>query len=331
MNSIVVPKKLKEGDHVRIISPSYSLSVLSEETQRFALEHLTELGLTVSFGKNCRERDEFNSSSIEKRISDLHDAFSDPEVACVMPALGGYASNQLLSHIDWELVKANPKVLCGFSDITVLNNAILTKTGMVSYSGPHFRTFGIKRLADYTLEFFRKCLFGDGAYRIVPSTFWTDFDWWKEQERSEDLPNPGWIALSEGECEGRLIGGNLGSLCLLTGTQYCPDYSRTVLFLEDDELAKPHIFDRQLQSLLHLPAFGISGLMIGRFKRDSGVTIDLLRRIIKSKPDLDGIPVIANVDFGHTEPKATLPVGGIVRLSVSHSSSERNQIEILDH
>ncbi len=132
------PTKLKTGDEVRIIAPSCSLAIISEDVRQIASKRLADLGFNISFGKHVEENDDFVSSSIQSRIEDFHDAFRDKNVKGVLTVLGGFNSNQLLKYLDWDLIKSNPKVFCGFSDITALHNAIFAKTGLVSYSGPHY-------------------------------------------------------------------------------------------------------------------------------------------------------------------------------------------------
>jgi muramoyltetrapeptide carboxypeptidase len=126
--------------------------------------------------------------------------------------------------------------------------------------------------------------------------------------------------LSEGTetaVEGRLVGTNLSTLALLHGTELMPALDGAILFVEDDFESQIHHFDRQLSSLFQQPgAAGIRGLVIGRFQRASRVTRELLGALVRAKPQLDAIPVVANLDFGHTTPLLTLPVGGAVRVEV---------------
>src|SRR3989344_4225630 len=136
--------KLKSGDGVRVVTPARSLMLpwINEELKATAKARLEELGLSVSFGKCVNEIDEFNSSPIEHRVDDLHDAFRDPSIKLILTVIGGFNSNQLLRYLYYELIRQNPKILCGYSDITALSNAIFAKTGLVTYSGPHFFSFG---------------------------------------------------------------------------------------------------------------------------------------------------------------------------------------------
>jgi muramoyltetrapeptide carboxypeptidase len=165
----IFPPRLKRGDRVRVIAPARSLSIVDNETREIANNRFKALGLTVSFGKHVEESDAFHSSSVESRLEDLHDAFADKSIQGIFTVIGGYNSNQLLRYINWSLLEDNPKILCGFSDITALQNAIFAKTGMVTYSGPHYSTFGQEYHFDYTLEHVKKCLFNSEPFFIEPS------------------------------------------------------------------------------------------------------------------------------------------------------------------
>ncbi|VVA43939.1 putative carboxypeptidase YocD [Candidatus Roizmanbacteria bacterium] len=321
MNKIY-PEKLKIDDEVRIIAPSRSMKILSEEIKNIANQRFFDLGLKFSFGKHVYETDEFNSTTIESRIEDLHNAFADRNVKGIITVIGGFNSNQLLKYIDWDLIKNNPKIFVGFSDITALNNAIFTKTGLVTYSGPHYSMFGQKLYFDYTLDYFQKCLMTDSPFEVKPSSSWSDDEWYLDQNKRELISNQGCLVINEGESEGTILGANLCTFNLLQGTEYFPDLRDSILFLEDDYETAPHTFDRDLQSLIHLPDFNkVRGLVIGRFQKKSNVTDNLLIKIIKTKKELDNIPVIANVDFGHSDPKITFPIGGEVKIVVKKNNA----------
>jgi len=278
------------------------------------------------FADNVEEVDEFDSSCIESRVADLHQAFSDTSVKAVFAAYGGYNSNQLLRYIDWDIIRNNPKMFVGFSDTTALQNAIFAKTGLVTYSGPTYSRFGQKRYFDYTLEYVQKCLFEEQEFQIFPSEYWSDDWWYTEQEKRELEKNEGWFAINSGEARGTILGGNLSTFNLLQGTEYFPDISDSVLFLEDDDESEIGIFDRDLQSLIHTPQFErVQGLVLGRFQKRSKVKTEHIKKMIQSKRELQHIPVLANVDFGHTDPIITFPIGGESEIV---SSGEEKRIKI---
>jgi len=137
---MLIPEKLHKGDEIRVIAPARSLSLLNEEIINLAQERLLKLGFKVTFAYNCREKDLFLSSSIDSRVKDIHEAFRDQNVKAILTATGGFNSNQLLNYLDYDLIRNNPKILCGYSDITALLNAIMAKTGLVTYSGRIFLT-----------------------------------------------------------------------------------------------------------------------------------------------------------------------------------------------
>lgn len=318
----IFAEKLKKGDEVRVIAPSRSISLLSEEVKNISNQRFNDLGLKLTFGKHINETDEFNSTLIESRTEDLHEAFSDKNVKAIITVIGGFNSNQLLKYIDWELIRNNPKIFLGYSDITALNNAIFSKTGLVNYSGPHYSTFGQKLYFDYTLEYFKKCLMSEEAFEVKASESWSDDQWYLDQNNRELIKNKGFLVINEGESEGTIVGANLCTFNLLQGTEYFPDLTDSIFFLEDDYDTVPHIFDRDLQSLIHLPTFNkVKGLVIGRFQKRSKMSDDLLIKIIRTKKELNNIPVVANVDFGHSDPKITFPIGGEVRLIARKEAS----------
>jgi muramoyltetrapeptide carboxypeptidase len=325
----IFPQKLKKGDTVQVIAPAGSFGIISKECREIAIHRFSRLGLKLIFGKNIEEIDEFNSSSIGSRIEDLHEAFRNPEIKMIFPIIGGFNSNQLLRYIDWDLIRKNPKIFCGYSDITALGNAIYAKTGLVNYSGMAYADFAEKTGYEYTLDYFMKCLFSNESYEIIPSKKWSDDDWYIDQEKRNFLDNPGNLIINEGRTEGTLLGGNLCTLNLLQGTEYMPKLENSILFIEDDYESKDVNFDRDLQSLIHLPGFrGVKGIVIGRFEKASEVTNKKLIKIIKTKKELYDMPIVANVDFGHTQPMITFPIGGKAKLFAEKNNIK---IEIVEH
>jgi len=317
----LVPPKLQPGSSVRVIAPSRSLAIIPAEARDEAGRKLAALGLRVSFGEHVEECDDFVSSSVASRLADLHAAFEDPGVDGILTVIGGHNSNQLLAGIDYGLIAAHPKVLCGFSDITALSNAFYATTGLVGYSGPHYSSFGMKHHFSYTEAGFVACVMRDDPFRLEPSPTWSDDEWYLGQEDRRLETGTDWWVLQEGEAAGTIVGGNLCTFSLLEGTPYLPPLDGTVVFAEDDDQARPWDVDRNLVSLLQQQAFGgVRGLVIGRFQRKTGMTRELLTQIVATKPELAGLPVIGNVDFGHTSPMVTFPIGGTVEVRADRSA-----------
>ena len=317
----IIPSKLKKGDEIRVIAPSRSMNILSADTIDLATKRLEELGFKVTFGKNVRKEidENYNCASIEDRVEDLHDAFKDTNVKAILTVIGGFNVNQILDYIDYELIQSNPKIICGFSDITALLNAIYTKTGLVTYYGPHYSSFGMKKGLDYTIEYFKKMLMAEEDILVKSSSEWSDDLWFLNQEGRTFIKNDGLVVLNGGSAEGTIIGGNLCTLNLLQGTEYMPDLHDAILLLEDDEAAGANFlkeFDRNLQSLLHCYK-NIKGLIIGRAQVSNEMTTQKWQSIIQSKKELENIPVIINADFGHTTPIFTFPIGGTIQVNES--------------
>ena len=312
----MIPNKLKSGDEVRVIAPSRSMKIINAETHEIATKRLTDLGLKVTFGKNVDLCDDFTSSPIEARIEDLNEAFTDKNVKAILTVIGGFNSNQLLKHIDYELIKNNPKIFCGFSDITALNDAIYAKTGLVTYSGPHYSSFGMKYGFDYTLDYFKKMLFSEDKVEVTSSDVWSNDAWLINREERNFYKNHGMFTINKGTAKGKIIGGNLSTLLLLQGTEYMPKFDKdTILFIENDSSVSGSIylveFDRMLQSLIQQPGFNnVRGIVLGRAEKSCDMTPQKWEMMIKNKEELRNIPVIADADFGHTTPIFTFPIGG---------------------
>ena len=310
----MIPPKLKKGDEIRIIAPSGSLTRVRTDVLERSLAYLDENGFRVTYSTNCREMDSFSSSSVEARAADLHEAFADPDVKAVMACIGGFNVNQILPYIDYDLIRANPKILCGYSDITALLNAVYARTGLVTYHAPHLAALGFLREREYTHKYLTACLMNEDPVSVTPS----------ETAGS-------YTVLQEGTCEGEIAGGNLCTLNLLQGTPYMPDLRDKVLFIEDDNIMGdyfPYEFDRNLQSLLQVSgAESVRGIVFGRFDESCRLTEDTIRAIVKGKVPA-GIPVVFGTDFGHVFPMISFPVGGRVKLS---ANGEGIDLRITEH
>ena len=187
MNKIF-PKKLQEGDEIRVISPSSSLTRTGKfEDKLKAKARLEALGYQVTFGQHILENDLLESSSINSRLADFHAAFLDPNVKAILCTIGGFNSNELLPYIDWNIVKNSPKIFCGFSDITVLHQAIFAKTGLVTYYGPGYIAFLMDELQDFQTNSWQNAVAGQSSYSLNASDFYTS-DAWVRPHSSSSSP-----------------------------------------------------------------------------------------------------------------------------------------------
>jgi muramoyltetrapeptide carboxypeptidase LdcA involved in peptidoglycan recycling len=222
-------------------------------------------------------------------------------------------------------------MVCGYSDVGFLANAILAHAGVRAYYGPNFTSFMMRQGADYTLDGFRQCLFEDAPFDLHPSAQWSDDAWHKDQVHRTFHANEGWWCLQPGEAEGTIIGGSYWCLNLLQGTRFFPSLRESILFLEHPAEGKATLMslDSGLRALAFQPEFSqVRGLVLGRYAQNGGVTQANLTELVRQIPALKPLPVIANCDFGHTTPAATLPIGGHCRL---HASAEKCAIAITEH
>lgn len=311
----MIPNKLNYGDEIRVIAPSRSLSIVNSDVYKRALNFLTEKGFKITFSNNCRELDPFNSSTVQSRVDDIHDAFLDSNVKAILTAIGGFNVNQILESIDYNIIKQNPKIICGYSDITALINAIYAQTGLITYHGTHLSSFGFEENLEFTYNYFKKCLMERDEIYVLPS---------RQAQQYE--------VIQHGACKGTIIGGNLCTINLLQGTRFLPLVEDAVLFIEDDNIAGDFFvfeFDRNLESLIQ--AFGIGrikGIVFGRFESSCKLTLETVKQIISNKKQLSNIPVLFNVDFGHVRPFFTFPIGGKV---VIDTYKNPPSIQIVEH
>jgi putative carboxypeptidase yocD len=271
----MLPEKINAGDEIRIIAPARSAGDIDEVVIARAQAALESLSLKVSFSQYAFSRSQRGCPTDVEKVDDLHAAFLDPNVKGILAAIGGFNSNQLLGRIDWDIIRANPKIFAGFSDITVLNHAILAKTGLVTFATPNFYCFGLPPKADYSLEYFRRCLFAGQpeTYRVRASKVFYDYGWYYDEKSPRSkIVNGGLKIIQPGQASGTLLGGNLCSLNLLNGTEYFPCVEGDIILcLEDDSYDSiPETFERNLQSLIQQPYFRqVKAILFGRFQRES--------------------------------------------------------------
>lgn len=339
----IFPPKLKKGDLVRIISPSTSVSAFTQQVRDDAVKAFEDMGLKVSFGKNAWEMDAFFSSPVKSRVEDLHDAFSDPEVKAIFAAWGGFNAGEMLNQIDYELIRKNPKIFSGYSDITTLCNAINAKTGLVTYLGADFSHFALGTIFGYTLEQAKK-LFFEGAttpLKLEPAKQCSQTQWSADKEYKQFFDkdkvvmqdNPGPYAIKQGRATGKIVAGNLRTLLLLQGTPFMPDLKDSILFVEEATMGSGArdllVFERNVRSLAQSTAFsGVKGLVFGRFEKgffgmqddkDFDLPTESLEVVLSKVSEIKNIPIIADIDFGHSNPTVTVPVGGQCKIEASES------------
>jgi muramoyltetrapeptide carboxypeptidase len=233
----------------------------------------------------------------------------------------------MLPLLDFHLIRQNPKILIGFSDTTVLNAAIHTVTGLVTFNGPALLTDFAEhpRMFDYTHHNLKKMLtMPEPAGLIEPALEWTEefMDWEtkKDLDRERQMqPAMGWTWLKPGTAEGALMGGCIESLQHLRGTRFWPDWRGKIFFWEtSEEKPTPETMDGMLMDYENMGVFDqISGMLVGRPMRYSMDEKQALREVILERTRRYSFPVITDMDFGHTSPQMVLPLGVRARIDAS--------------
>jgi muramoyltetrapeptide carboxypeptidase LdcA involved in peptidoglycan recycling len=323
-NNIIFPYKIKNGAKVNLLTTSTSVGTMSNEEIEECIQVADKFGFEIKISKNAKELNiETGSSSPESRIEDFNKAIKDPETQMIFAGKGGYTASQIIPYLDYEGFKKNPKIFCGYSDNTVISNALFARTGVVTYSGPNFSNLNETHGIDYTLDYFKKVLFdskkgqdeNNACLSIVPSKEYFDVGYTENGKKYEKIKNPGWTVINEGVTEGTVLGGNMEKFLCLAGTEYFPNIENSILFLECFFETDPKDFLNLVQMLVQQKDFEkVEGLVFGRFQKQSGITDEFVIRTLKKQPELKNLPIIINVDFGHTEPRITFPIGGTAKI-----------------
>lgn len=171
-------KRLKKGDHIRVVSPSSSIERIGGfKANLAAKEKLEDLGFKLTFSEHYFENDIFDSAPIASRVADLEAAFADESVDAILTTIGGFNSNELLPYLDFDLIARHPKIFCGYSDTTALLNAIYARTGMPTYMGPAYSSFKMVQAQEYQTEAWLKAVTQD-SYELTPSPEWSSDAWY---------------------------------------------------------------------------------------------------------------------------------------------------------
>lgn len=329
------PPRVQVGDTVGIVSPSWGGANIFPHRLERGIQQLQALGFRVKVGEHARNRRGFVSDTAENRAHDLHEMFANPDVKAIFSAIGGDYSCHLFPHLDLDLIRANPKIFVGYSDTHILSIAIWHQTGLVTFAGPAVLTDFAEYpgMFDYTREYMMHLLTqAKPIGKIEPAVWWTEefLDWSekKDLERPRaQQPSEGWVWLKGEGAEGILIGGCLESLQHLRGTRFWPGWDDAIFFFETSELKPPPaMVDGILMDYDNMGVLGkIKGLLIGRPMYYTDAEKQQLSEVILERTRRYNFPIIMNMDFGHTAPQFTLPIGCRARID-----TEGRQFEIIE-
>lgn len=306
--TFVKPKALKKGDTIGIVAPASPHS--SDDKLKNGIKYLQQLGYKVVIGKHTNDKMGYLAGSDKSRASDINNFFGDKNIKAIFCTRGGYGSHRILELIDYNIIKRNPKIFVGYSDITALQLAIFKKTGLITFAGPMVIPDLSEKLSVDSEEHFWKCLTVPKPIGVISS-----------------FQNKKTNVLTHGKVYGNILGGNLSVLAALVGTPYLPSFKNSVLILEDiDE--RPYRIDRMLHQLKLADWLdNFSGVLLGDFstclpeKNKPSLNLEEIFKSVFKK-----IPIITDFRFGHIRNSITIPYGIKVKLD-----TKKNEISFLEN
>ena len=302
---MLIPQKLKKGDVIGVVAPSNPIIEENIEELERAKKIIEDAGFKVKYSKNLFSNTNGYSSTSREKAEDINEMFKDKDVKMIWCAKGGQNSNSTFEYLDYELIKNNPKIICGYSDITSLTNIITAKTGLVTFSGTNFKTIATDETNYSYNEVMKR--FVDGSLELG-----------LEEEKYETL--------KEGVAEGKLIGGNLSLTRGLVSGKYSIDFTDKILFLEELGFeTMPSLASNFLYYMKQNGVFDkIKGLWIGNYEHESGISLEKV--ILDVLEDEYDFPIIKSNNFGHTETKTVIPIGTKAKIDTKNA----RKIELIE-
>jgi muramoyltetrapeptide carboxypeptidase len=307
----ILPAHLQPGDTVGLVSSGFR--VPDDQTIQFAAERLQALGLKVKYGKFLFQHNICFTGSDKERAQDLNDMFADSKVKAIFEVRGGWGSNRILPYLDFTLIKKNPKIIIGFSDITSLLLAINSKTGLITFHG----TMGMEPWPSFTVDYLKRVLFtGEKVVFSNPVNVDLKSDIIQTENRIHTI--------TRGTAQGKLLGGNLAVLTSMLGSEYLPQWKGAILFVEDvdEDYYKIDRMMAQLQMAGVLKL--ISGFVFGQCMNCSSTTNMIgsmtLNEILDQYIKPLGIPAWSGAMIGHMPEMFTLPEGAKVQINADQGT-----------
>ena len=278
---IRIPARIKPGDTIGIVAPA---GPFDRQTFFRGVRIIEDLGFKIFIPPGLFEKNRYLAGSDEHRVQFVNHLFADKSIDAIICARGGYGSMRILPMLDYDVIKNNPKIFIGFSDITILLSVLFKRCNLVTFHGPV-----VTSLADASEET-KLSLFANVT-----------------SENNLEINLAGGRTIKSGVAVGEVCGGNLTMLCHLVGTPFAPDFENKILFIEDRKEA-PYRIDRMLIHMELAGCFkGLSGIILGAFE-ECGPIEDVLK-IIEEVFEKDPIPILAGLDAGHGNHNLTIPLG----------------------
>lgn len=303
---MITPNKLKIGDTIGVVAPSNPIIDDNVQEIEEAKKIIEELGFKVKFSKNLFSNMNSYSASAKEKAEDINEMFNDKDVKMIWCAKGGENSNSTFEYLDYEMIKQNPKIICGYSDITSLTNMITERTGLVTFSGTNFKTIATDE-TDYSLK--------EAIKRFVDGSL--------ELGVLEDQ----YTTIKEGIAEGELIGGNLSLTRAMVAGKYSIDFTDKILFLEELGFETgPALASNFLYYMKQNGVFDkIKGIWLGDYTHESGISLEKI--LLDTIGDEFKGPIIKSENFGHIEKKTVIPIG----IKAKIDTNEKVKIKLLEN
>jgi muramoyltetrapeptide carboxypeptidase len=296
----MLAKSLQKGDAIGVIAPSKPFNLDKKFELDNFVEYMNKQGINIRLSNNFYASSEYGAGTPEERADDINSMFADKSIKAIWCLQGGGDASQTLDLIDYNIVRDNPKLFIGKSDIDVLLLALNRKIGLITMHSCDAKIGSNKELDfEYTKKWFKKRLF----------------------EKSKEIePSEEWTCVNKGQAEGKIIGCNLTSILKLAGTEYFPNFTNAILFLETYK-SYPKKIIWQLSQLEQIGAFDkIKGVVVGHnfeFQQDDDSKVEDIVSDLLSEYDL---PILKINEFGHYQPHAFLPIGAKVKLNATDKS-----------
>lgn len=293
----IIPERIKKGDTIGVVAPSDPIIGEKIEEIMKAKEIAEKDGFNVKFSNNLFSNTNGYSATAKEKADDINQMFADRDVKMIWCAKGGNNSNSVFEYLDYELIKNNPKIICGYSDITSITNIIAEKTGLITFNGTNFKTIA----TDET-----NFSYNEAIQRFLNKSL--------EFGMAE---NDKYETITEGVAEGELVGGNLFLTRGVSAGKYSINFDNKILFIEElGYESSPEVVSNCLYFLKQNDVFDkIKGLWIGNYESTTGIALE---RIVKDViGDKYSFPIIKSNNFGHIENKTVIPIGTKARIDTT--------------
>ncbi|MBO4293644.1 MAG: LD-carboxypeptidase [Clostridia bacterium] len=303
----IIPAKLNKGDTIGVIAPSDPIVGEKIEEVKKAKEMVEKEGFKVKFAKNLFSNTCGYSATAKEKAEDINAMFADKEVKMIWCAKGGNNSNSVFEYLDYDLIRENPKIICGYSDITSITNMIAAKTGLVTFSATNFKTIATDETDFSYKEAIKR--FVDGSLEFGISE------------------NDKYLTIQEGVAEGELIGGNIFLTKGVTAGKYSVDFEDKLLFIEELGFeSPPEVVSNSLYFMKQNGVFDkIKGIWIGNYENSMGIALEQIVKDVIG--DEYNFPIIKSNNFGHIETKTVIPIG----IKAKIDTSKKIKIELLEN